>query len=181
MQFKKIATIALVGAAAVLSGCATQVPEYSSTANNVSTLKRLDTKLNVGDITATNPTKSFMCRLDSPVEMPNDATVNDYIESAFANELKAAGIYDQNAQITISGNLNETDVSSSIAGAYWTFDMTVKSSNGNSFNIVHKHEYDASFFAGSACKEDMPESFKPAVQELIHAIIADPRFKDLIS
>jgi hypothetical protein len=181
MSLKSIKNLTVITAAIVLSACSAQVSRYHSSADNVNALRNITTKLDVGEITATKPTKSVMCRLANPVIMPNDGTINEYIENAFTEELKMAGLYDKNASIIISGNLNNTTASSGMSDGHWTFDMTVKSSNGKSFNIIHKHEYSGSFIGGVACRENMPDEFEPAVEELINAIIIDPRFKGLFS
>lgn len=181
MNRKILKPIIIASAVVVLSACSATVPRYNSSADNVSSLRSLDTAINVGTITATTYEKSIMCRLANPVDIPDGKTVNEYIENALIEELKMAGKYDKTSSITISGNLNETSASSGMTDGHWIFDMTVISGNGKSFDVISKHEYSGSFVGEVACRENMPDEFKPAVQKLIMKIITDPRFKSLLS
>ena len=181
MKRKITRIVTITVAAIILSACSAQVPHYSSSADNVNVIRNISTKINIGDITATTPTKSVMCRLANPVIMPNDETINEYIENAFIEEFKMANIYDKNSSITISGNLNKTTASSGMTDGHWTFDMTIKSSNGKSFNTIYKHEYSGSFVGGVACRENMPDEFEPAVEGLIQVILMDKQFQVLLN
>ncbi|MCF1431787.1 MAG: hypothetical protein LPH21_13990 [Shewanella sp.] len=173
-------TIFLSSALVLLTACSAKVPHYNSSADNVLSLRALNVSINVGSIKATNPQKSIMCRLANPVEMPNGKTINEYIESAFIEEIKMAGFYDISARITISGNLNEVSASSGMTDGHWLFDMSVMSTNGKSFNVVSKHEFAGSFSGVVACREDMPDEFQPAVQKLIKNIVTHSKFKSLL-
>lgn len=174
---KRIAKgIIITVVAMILSACSARVPHYTPSPDNVSALRKIDTRVNVGKITATTPITSVMCRLANPVIMPNSETINKYIENAFIGELKMADLYDESSKITLSGNLNKTTSSSGMTDGHWTFDITVESSNGKSFNVVYRHEYSGSFMGGVACRENMPDEFEPAVENLINVIVTDERF-----
>jgi hypothetical protein len=54
--------------------------------------------------------------------------------------------------------------------------MTISNSSGDSFSVVHKRNYNASFVGGLACGDNMPKAFAPTVQELITKIITHPEF-----
>ena len=81
--------------------------------------------------------------------------------------------------IIISVNLDDIYGSTILGNAYWEFKVTVKSSNGNSYRVDSRYDYESSYFAGSACSE-MQRSFVPAVQKLIGDIIQNPKFVTLI-
>lgn len=167
--------------AVILSACSARVDHYTPSADNAVALRSIDKKINVSDITATTEVTSVMCRLANPVIMPNSEAINEYIENAFIDELKMANKFDENSKITLSGNLNNTTSSSGMTDGHWSFDMKVESSNGESFNVVHRHEYSGSFLGGVACRENMPDEFEPAVEELINAIVTDSRFTSLLN
>ena len=172
--------LSLIMGSMLFTGCGIKVQRYHASADNVNTLKRLNTKINVKHFTANKSEYKVLCRLANDVTTPNKEPFEKYIEDAFIEELKMAGMYSSAAKITISGHLNTMNVSSGMTDAHWTLNMKVASSNGKSFTIQHTHKYSASFLGGIACQEDMPDAFEPTVQELIAKIIRDPRFKGLI-
>ena len=164
----------------LFSGCGVKVGRYHASADNVLDLKKLNTQINVNKFTANKLDYKVMCRLANDVTTPNKEPFVTYIENAFVEELKMAGLYLPTSKITISGHLNTLSVSSGMTDAHWIFDITVSSNNGKSFRVKHKREYSASFIGGIACKEDMPDAFNPTVKELISKIINHPKFKSLI-
>ena len=169
--------LAIIG----LSGCSVKVPQYNSSADNVVQLRTIDFKLNVGTFTATHSAKSTLCRLARTVVVPHGLSFEKYIENAFTEELKMADKYSSESNITITANLNNLKASSGLASTgYWSFDMTIQSSNGKSFDITSKHIYDTSFIGAIACNEMMPNAFKPAVQKLIKEVVSNPKFNDLL-
>ncbi|MGB5867388.1 MAG: hypothetical protein WBG69_05885 [Arcobacteraceae bacterium] len=170
-------------AVAVLSigftGCGVKVATYGASSENVSQLKKYDTKLNVNNFTATTSESSIMCRLSDPIKTPNGESFEQYVENALIEELKMAGLYSKDAKITLNGHLNEVSASSTPGTANWEFSVKVSSSNGESFTVTSKKDYSSSFMAHYACN-DMAEAFKPAVQKLITSIINHPKFSSLV-
>ena len=164
-----------------LSGCSVKVPQYNSSADNVVKLRKMNIKLNVGEFTATNSSRKILCRLGRTVTISHGLTFEKYIENAFIEELKMADRYSSTSNITITVNLNKLKANSGIASTgYWDFDVTVKSSNGKSFNITSNYVYQTSFSGATTCDELMPDAFKPAVQKLIEDIINNPEFNNLL-
>ncbi len=165
-----------------LSGCANKVQTYAVSTENLLALKGIATKakkVNVGNFTDSGKNeKEVMCRLAAPVGTPQGQTFASYIQDAFKKELIIANMYDTNAKNTISMNLNDIYGSTVLGDAYWSFDVTVKSTNGKSYNVKSKYDYESSFSAMSACSE-MQRSFPLAVQQLIGRIIHHPKFVQL--
>lgn len=178
---KTLAALALTTAFSMTTGCAITADRYQPTADNQIKIKELNTKLNVGSFTAKETDYKVMCRLANNVEMPDGKSFEGYIESAFIEELKMAGMYSKESPVTINGFLNDTDVSSGMTDAHWTFNLTISNQNNKSFTVVHKREYSASFVGGIACGNDMPKSLMPTVQELINKTINDPQFSSLFT
>jgi hypothetical protein len=164
----------------LFSGCGVKVGRYHASSDNVIALKKINTKINVDKFTAYKLDYKVMCRLANDVTTPNKEPFVTYIENAFIEELKMADKYSPTSKITISGHLNNLNVSSGMTDAHWTFDITVSSNNGNRFTVKHTREYSASFLGGIACKEDMPDAFNPTVKELINKIINHPKFNSLL-
>lgn len=169
-------------AALLFTGCGVKTADYSVSAENVQKLRQLgDVKIGLDSFTAVNKDESMiMCRLSEPIETPNDEPFEKFIEKAFKDEMIIAGIYDEKADIKISGNLKRIYGSSVIGNAFWSYDMNISSSNGKSFDIKSVYEYGSSFSAYAAC-ENMGSSFVPSVKKLIKDIISHPEFNSLTS
>lgn len=169
-------------ASTIFSGCGIKTSEYSASADNVTKLRVLkdkDIQIGVSPFTAINPgEKSILCRLADTVETPDNESFEKYIENAFVEELKMAGIYNQNANIKLTGKLTKIQAST-VGSAYWLFEMLVSSSNGKSITVATKREYGAAILAFSACM-NMGTSFGPSVKKLISDIINHPEFSELL-
>ena len=163
----------------VLSGCANKVHDYSVSTDNLMALKSLSksTKdVNLGKFTDSGRNESStMCRLATPVGTPKGETFASYIQNALKKELIISDIYNENAKTIITANLDETYGSTTLGDAYWSFKMTLKSSNGQSYKVNSRYDYESSFTAMSACSE-MQRSYPLAVQKLIGQIIRNPKF-----
>ncbi len=169
-------------AVVALSGCANKVHDYSVSTNNLLTLKTISktaNKVNIGKFTDSGRgERSVMCRLATPVGTPKDETFASYIQDALKKELVISDMYSDTAKETISANLNKIYGSTMLGNAYWLFDITVKSSNGLSYKVNSKYDYESSYLAASACSE-MQRSFPLGVQKLIEDIIKNPKFSAL--
>lgn len=181
---KKVMTVSAVVAATILmSGCANKVPTYSNSPQNMRAVKTVAASasaVNIGTFTATNEGESkVMCRLATPVGTPDGMTFAKYIADALSTELEMGNMIDPKSKITVTGNLDSIYGSTVLGNAYWEFKMKVASSNGKSFDVVSRYDYESSFTAYSACSE-MQRSYLPAVQELVNKIITHPQFSELL-
>ena len=165
------------------SGCANKVHNYTISSDNMIALKsysKSNKGVNIGEFTDSDRKESrVMCRLATPVGTPKGETFASYIQNAFKQEMMVSDMYDNDSNITISANLDDIYGSTTLGNAYWEFNVTVKSSNGGSYKVNTKYDYESSFTAYSACSE-MQRSFVPAVQKLISGIIKNLSFKALI-
>ena len=181
---KKVMTLSLVVAAAILiSGCANKVPTYSNAPQNMRAVKTVAASaspVNIGKFTSTNEGESkVMCRLATPVGTPDGMSFAKYIEDALSTEMEMGNMIDPKSKITVTGNLDSIYGSTTLGNAYWEFKLKVSSSNGKSFDVVSRYDYESSFTAYSACSE-MQRSYLPAVQELVNKIVVHPQFKELL-
>lgn len=163
----------------MLAGCAVPVDRYNINADNQIKIRSFNHKFSVGKFTATKTHYKVMCRLANNVEMPDGESFEAYIQNALIHELKMADAYSKDSDVSISANLNNTNVSSGITDAHWTFDITISNSEGKSFTVKETRKYNSSFLGAIACGADMPKSFLPTVQDLINKIINDPQFDGL--
>ena len=113
------------------------------------------------------------------VQPPKGQKYKEYIQHAFETEFKAAKLYQTNSKASIGATIHELSGVSMYGNAYWAFELTFSSSNGNSYKVKSKYTYDSSFRASGACK-DMYKTFPLALQKLIHDTIKNPKFKTLL-
>lgn len=69
--------------------------------------------------------------------------------------------------------------SAGITGGWWDIGLTLRSSNGASMALEHKYEFEAGFAGAGACN-NASRAFGPAVQQLVHKSITDPRVASLL-
>jgi hypothetical protein len=118
------------------------------------------------------------CRLAGPIQLPNGLTFEGYIQNAFADELKVAGLYDDHGPIVLQGVVD--DLRFSTTEGTWDIGLTVKSSNGKTITVTEHYDFHSSFSAMSAC-HNASDAFQPAVQALIGKVIAAPEFQLLLA
>lgn len=181
MQFKKIIIAISVLA---LSACSTYTPQrYSISADNNVALKSLNVEnINVG---AFSGPANFdnSCRAAGPIAPPDKMSFEAYIKKALADELKVAGIFDDNnPTVTLTGVVENLSFSSSrgLTGGTWDIGLKVISSNGKSLSVKEHYEFESGFVADTACKQTA-EAYFPAVQNLIGKLVTSPGFKGLVT
>ncbi|MDR1614159.1 MAG: YajG family lipoprotein [Campylobacteraceae bacterium] len=180
----------------LFSGCATKMPEYSVSVDNVLKLKEFENiKIGVEEFTSTAPNNMFYHggRKDGFycgsilimhwVVTPHGESIEEFLQHAFEDELKTAGIYDKYSKIRIGVQIEGVD--SSVKGNIFdhniSLQMTLKvfSTNGNFFKTYVIKDYSQSTYFGSVC-DDLANSFTPFVRQLIGEIITNPEFPNLL-
>lgn len=167
-------------AVGLLTGCSTYaVPRYGAAVTNVTALKQTGAPpISVGKFTATGESKKdITCRAVGPIKTPDERPFEEYVRKAFIDELQLAGLYAESAPVSLTGNLDRIDFSST--EGKWTLAMTVKSSNGRALTVAKEHPYDTSFIAEKACALTA-QAFGPAVQTLIGTLVHHPDFPGLL-
>lgn len=173
----KFAVCALAGAMLV-SGCAYKASPYGASVKNVDLIKISGIKpVAVAPFTSAKPGLSTItCRAAGPVTV--SPSFESYIEKAFIDELKLAGVYNPNATTKLTGKLNEVDFSSGITDGKWVFSVTVSNERNESFTTSSTFPFSGSFVADKACQE-VAQAFQPAVHQLIEDIVLNGRFKQI--
>jgi len=174
----KIVSLAIVVAAALLSGCAFNVSPYGASVRNVEAIKTSNIKpVAVAQFTSAKPgLTSITCRAAGPVTVA--PSFEGYIQKAFIDELKLAGAYNPSSSIVLSGRLDEVDFSSGITDGKWAFTLAVSNSRNESFTAKSTFNFSGSFVADRACQE-VAQAFGPAVQKLIEDVVQNPKFKQM--
>ncbi|MCP4985130.1 MAG: hypothetical protein GY928_03380 [Colwellia sp.] len=179
----KNALIAIIGLT-LLSGCSTFTPpRYTTEADNTMALRKVEIgDIAIGDFSGPN-SFSNACRGTGLIAPPDNVTFAYYIREALADELKMAGLYDDNLtpRITITGKINTLNFSSTrgVTGGEWNISLTLNSSNDASMSMSEHYEFESGFFGETACKQTA-EAFMGAVQNIIGKIVRSHEFKQLI-
>ena len=156
---------------------------YSISADNNVALKSVGvSNINVG--TFKGPVNfDDMCRGDGPIAPPDGMSFEAYIQKALADELKVAGMFDdQSPKVTLTGVVEQLSFSSSrgATGGSWDIGLRVNSSNGKSISISEHYEFNSGFAAITACKQTA-EAYLPAVQNLIGKLVKSSDFRGLVT
>ena len=176
----KFTSLALAVTTLVLSGCAFNVSPYGASVKNVESIKSTSIKpVAVAKFQSVKPGQaSIACRAAGSVTVV--PSFESYIEKALIDELKLAGVYNPNSNITLSGKLEEIDFSSGITDGKWLFALTVSNSRNENFTVKSTFPFSGSFVADKACQE-VAQAFGLAVQKLIEDIVQNPKFKQIAS
>lgn len=173
--------LVLSAIAVLASGCSTySATRYSISTDNVVALRSLNGKtVNVGAFSASTPGQTeIMCRGVGPIKTPDGEPFAEFVRKAMLDELKIANIYSSSAPVTITGNLDAIDFSSSSGN--WNLALTVRSSNGKSMSVSESYGYTSSFYGETACNQTA-QAFMPAVQNLVGKVVRSPEFVAFVS
>jgi hypothetical protein len=179
---KKIYLVAAVTSATLfISGCSTySASRYSVSADNVVALRQLSGKtINVGTFSSTvSGQKEIMCRGVGPIKTPDGEPFSDFVRKAFVDELKIASIYSANAPVTLTGNLDAIEFSST--NGNWGLTLSIRNANGKSMTVREDYPFTSSFVGETACNQTA-QAFMPAVQNLVGKIVRSSEFGQLVS
>jgi hypothetical protein len=174
----KITSLALLVPAFFITGCAYNVAPYGASVRNVEAIKSSNIKpVSVAAFQSSKPgLASITCRGAGPVTVT--PSFESYIEKAFIDELKLAGAYDPNSNVTLKGRLDEVDFSSGMTDGKWLFTLAISNARGQSFTTKTSFGFSGSFVADKACQETA-QHFGPAVQKLVEDVVNHPKFKEI--
>jgi len=71
------------------------------------------------------------CRLMGPIQASDGMSIPQFIEKAFNDEMKFAGIYDTQEGVVLTGTMNKIEFSSTsgLTNGWWDLGLTLSSSN----------------------------------------------------
>lgn len=175
MNTKAIFLVAAFGCV-LMSGCAFKTASYGASIENVESIKSFGMKpVDVKKFETFSPgLQTLVCRGAGPVTV--EPSYEGYIEKAFIDELRLAGVFDPNSPDKIANKINSIDFSSAMTGGKWVFAVTTSNQKGASFNTVSEYPFSSSFIGDKACQE-VAQAFAPAVQKLIGDIVRNPAFR----
>jgi hypothetical protein len=176
--------LGLLTLAIALAGCETPTTQrYSISADNNLAIKALGS--NGIAVRSFEAPKDFNpnCRALGPMQVADGLTHTQYIQKAFEDELKIAGVHAQSSapRVTLGGSVNNLEFSTTraVTGGYWKIDLTLLSSNGRKVDVSEYYEFNSGFAANEACR-NTAEAYSRAVQNLIGKAVKTPAFADLV-
>lgn len=182
-MIKRISGGFFVCALCVCFGCLSNpILPYSSSLNNIMTIKKIAAggKINIGPFTsAKQGITEFQCRMEGPSIIPNNMTIEQYIEKAFRDDFILADIYSADAKQSLTGKIAFVDVRSPVGEGKWMFKVVYSINNREMFTIDSEYKFPSAFHAGRACKETA-SAFVPAVQQLVIQTCQHPEFQKAV-
>jgi hypothetical protein len=172
--------IRLVLTLMVFAGCSSYtVAKYGVSPETVSSLRTHGgQKVNVGPFSAKKAGLTEIgCRAVGPIKSPDGKPFEAYVRQALIDELRVAELFGEAAPLTLTGNLNELEFSST--SGKWILDLTLTSSNGRALNAREEFSYETSFVGEKGCALTA-QAFPSAVQSLIGKLVRNPEFSGLL-
>lgn len=164
-----------------LSGCSTMTPaRYSISAENNQALKNYQgKKVNLASFSSATIFDSN-CRMMGSIEAADGLSMQAFIQKAFNQEFKLAGIYSLTGT-QVTGTLNQIEFSSTsgLTSGWWKIGIMLVSSNQKTLQVHNVYEFKSGFDGITACNQTA-QALTPAVQDLIRKAVTDPKFIDLL-
>ena len=179
---KTIKTIVVL-ASLTLVGCQSYSPQrYTAMPDNLPALKGLPAVSIRVEPFVMATTFDATCRGVGDMTPPVNMTMQGYLQTALADELKVAGMYDgTNPKIRLSGTIDRFNFSSSkgLTNGEWNIGLSLASSNGKSMYASESYQFESAFEGGTACRRTA-EALLPAVQNLVSKVIRSNDFSLLL-
>lgn len=169
-----------IALSSILVGCGFTVNQYGASIENVTKTKNSGLKpVSVGTFSSFNPgMHGISCRAAGNVGTPDEGSYESYIQKAFTDELKLAGLYDENSTLKLQGKIEELDFNSNIGAGKWVISLTLSSNTSSGYKTTATHEFSTNWVADKACQQ-VAQAFVPAVQQLIFQTVGNPKFGEL--
>lgn len=165
----------------LLSGCqGYSTGRYASSTDNVAKLHSFKGKtLSVGKFSSTSSVISQVsCNYLFPITTPDGDHFSDFIRKAFIDELMASSMYSSSSGLSINGNVDDIEFSSS--EGFWRLSVRVNFSNGESVEVTENYAFKGSPKAEGVICSESAQQLIPAVQNLIGKVIRTPEFVNFV-
>jgi hypothetical protein len=159
-------------------------PYYSVSPDNTAMLKKLSAgNISVGAFTRTAELDNDCGITAGSIRMPGKLSFEGYIQKGFVDELKHAGMLDnETPKITLSGVVEQLSLFSrrDIYTSTWNIGLRVNSSNGKSVHVTYQYNFDVGAGSKADCQR-IADAYMPAAQKIIGKIIDSPEFLFLVT
>lgn len=168
---------------ALASGCATTLSPHQPSIDTVTALRSSGLeKLAVGDFKLAPGAKPDIDRSVSSrasSASPKEGTFSDYLKAALVSDLKASGLYDPSAPVSIQGQLVDAqlDTGMSTGRALISAHFLVISAGQTIFDktLKDEHTWDSSFIGAVAIPRAFNE-YQAGYAGLLGQLYKDPEF-----
>ena len=168
----------------VLGACSYMPQRYSISPDNTEALKKLGvSNINVGSFKKTAEFDTSCRVVSGAVEAPDSMGFEGYIQKALVEELKQAGMFDdQSPKITLTGVVEKLSLSTlrTIYLSNWDIGVRLNSSNGKSVYIKQHYEFNAGPRNLADC-QIIADQYMVAVQQTLGKLINAPEFQSLVT
>lgn len=177
----KSTVAAALAAAALLSGCMSMTPAtYIVSPDIKQALAPLQGSkaalVSMEGPAGFNP----MCRAVGNLAFENGLTVAQFVQKAFNDELRYAGVFGEGGA-QLKGTLLRAEFSStaSLVNGYWDLALRLESANGQSMTVEARHEFESGFNGITACN-NTSQALAQAAQMLVRKAVSDPQFARMV-
>lgn len=181
---KRAAVCAGLVVSAFLTGCAGPAPNYSPSVDNIETLKKagsgVQVKTGTIGVTAGMPGAESMSLRAASMVSPVGANYGDYIAAALRQELELAKLYNPQSGVEITGTLIKNNID---AGGFTTNSgqiearFLVTAGGAVRFDKIKKAERTwEGAFAGAVAIPAAANNYPLMVQSLVASLVTDPDF-----
>lgn len=174
------AAVTAIAVVVLLGGCAAPtVPRYSISADNTIALREYEGGQVVLVSMRAPADMDLTCRLAGSIHPANGQSIPEFVRNAFNDEFKVAGIYAQNGT-QLRGALTNVAFSAwGISDGWWELSIELTSPDGSTLVKSSRTTFSTGYGAVGACI-NAAQAFGGGVQDLIHALVIDSRFRALI-
>ena len=184
---KVMRSLSIIASAAVVTGCETAytTQRYAISADNNEVIRRTLKNTEIGISAFTGPATPFdaQCRMGAPLRVADGLSHTQYIQKAFEDELKVAGVFSSaNPPISLQGHVRYLEFSTTVVGTggFWGIYFVLTSSNGSQLYLDEYYTFDTGYRAIEACR-NAAEAFSRAVQNLVGQTFSHPDFPTLLT
>jgi hypothetical protein len=168
----------------ILGACSYIPQRYSVSSDNTEALRQLGRgNINVGLFTKTAEFDNSCRVVAGVVEKPDSTGFEGYIQKAFVEELKQAGMLDDQApKIILTGVVEKLSLTTvrTVYISTWDIGVRLNSSNGESVYIKQRYEFNAGPNFLPNCQL-IADNYMRAVQKTLGKLINAPEFQSLVT
>ncbi|WP_143477729.1 hypothetical protein [Pseudogulbenkiania subflava] len=142
-------------------------------------LKQSIPQIRIAGFGAASPGKTTLfCRLSFPVYLPDKMAHEIFLAEAMRAELLEAGLYSEDATVSVTGHLVSMDFNSFGTGK-WIIEAKFEVEGKEPVTIKYEYTYPISMTAVNACG-DVSRALVPALQGFLFTVYSDAGFKALL-
>jgi hypothetical protein len=168
----------------VLGACSYVPQRYGISPDNTEALKKLGVgNINVGPFKKAAAFDTSCQVVAGSIDSPDSTGFEGYIQRALIDELKQAGMFDdQSPKITLTGVVEKMSMTTlrTVYLSNWDIWVRLNSSNGKTVFIKQHYEFNAGIHNLADC-QIVADQYMVAVQKTLGKLINAPEFQSLVT